>query len=150
MLNKEKYLNDIIDCIACGKLPAVTTKGEIACCSSIHCGECLFYTDTTGCRSAFKLWCNEEYHEEKRFTLEEIQLIRLLDTIKYVARDKNGYLYGYTHKPRKSDDIWVLGGGEFCKIHIATTICKFEDIKFDDEEPVSRDEILNSRIKGVV
>lgn len=107
MLNKEKYLDDIIECCIVEHMPAVTRKGEIACCSSIHCDECIFYTDAIDCRSAFKSWCNEEYHEEKRFTLEEIQLIRLFDKINYVARDKTGDLYGYANRPRKSTDMWV-------------------------------------------
>lgn len=62
--------------------------------------------------------------------------------IRYLARDKDGALWGYSHKPKRTQDGWILsGGGGY--IYLPESISNiFPQITWEDEEPTSREEIL--------
>lgn len=84
--------------------------------------------------------------EPKEFTDEEKEYARLNDKISYYARDKNGLLYGYFDKPVKGVYTWKSSLERFIRfIHVCeNTSLSFSSIKWEDPEPTSRDEIINS------
>ena len=77
--------------------------------------------------------------EPKEFTEQEKAVIRALDNIAWIARGRGGILYGYTQKPKKNDIDW----GGIAHINIThSSSCEFKAIKWEDDEPTSREEIL--------
>ena len=63
--------------------------------------------------------------------------------IRYLARDMNGALWGYSHKPEKTHDGWVCKGGGNTSIYLNPSISStFPQITWEDKEPTSCEEIL--------
>ena len=61
---------------------------------------------------------------------------------KYIARDKDGYLFVYKDRPYKNDDVW----GTFCS-HGSIEKDFYDFFKFvewKDKEPVNIEELLNN------
>ena len=147
MKNKEKYANEIIDMALRDRRMAVNNETRKPCrCCDLECKDCFFDNSnyiipqtSDGCTENRIHWANSEYVERKEFTEQEKAVIRALDNIAWIARGRDGILYGYTQKPKKSDFDW-------CGIaHINIThssSCAFKAIKWEDDEPTSREEIL--------
>ena len=80
------------------------------------------------------VWERYEYNEH------EIQIAKLIaDKVKYIARDDDRELVGFNGKPKKNGDFWY---DEFVPYNISIFNNHFSNIKFEDDEPVSIDDIL--------
>lgn len=141
MLNKNKYKDDITKiAMEGGVLAALKVDNSLVSCDSIGCGDCKFY-DFDDCNAARREWLNSEYEKPKRvFTKKQKNFIRTCDKIKFLARDCNGRLFAYSEKPNKFlVGVWV-GRCVVCMKTIASI--DFPQIKWEDDEPTSREEIL--------
>lgn len=146
MKNKEKYANEIIELALRNKSLAMNNKTRKLCdCADVDCSSC-FFDDKNyikpqkgGCLANTNHWANSEYVEPKEFTKQEKALIRPLDNIEWIARDRDGILYGYIQKPEKRDFKWS-GIAHIDITHSSS--CEFKAIKWEDTEPTSREEIL--------
>lgn len=141
MLDKNKYKDDITKIAMEGGVLAVSkVDNSLVSCDSIGCGDCKFY-DFDECNAARREWLNSEYEKPKRvFTKKQKNIIRVLDKIKYIARDMDGDLWGYENKPYKTDFYWKTDSGS-CDLGNLTYV-DFPQIKWEDDEPTSREEIL--------
>lgn len=149
MKNKEKYAIDIVDCYLNNVSFAFDKKHNRLCeCHEIGCQDCAF-DGKVPCDKARCDWANAEYKESKYkepkiFTEREKAFIRLFPEIKYIARDKWGKLFAYKDKPEKYEDReeWFNcdDPDSFYEIHFWGL--EFNSIKWEDEEPTSRKEIL--------
>ena len=153
MKNKEKYANEIVEVAIKNDMVSVDKQtGKILSCFGADCEKCLFFQPCSRpftCRGMFSSWANAEYKESKykeskRFTEREKAFIRLFPEIKYIARDKWGKLFAYKDKPEKYEDReeWFNcdDPDSFYEIHFWGL--EFNSIKWEDEEPTSRKEIL--------
>lgn len=63
--------------------------------------------------------------------------------IRYLARDKDGALWGYSHKPKRTHDGWTCTGGGTTYIYVTPSLSStFPQITWEDKEPTSCEEIL--------
>ena len=90
MLNKEKYVKEILDIISkTGEVPAVANNKPIEC-DSIQCKDCEF-NNIYSCKGQFVEWANSEYKEP------EIDWTKVpVDTPVYV-RDSSGGQWNKRH-----------------------------------------------------
>ena len=78
--------------------------------------------------------------ERYEYTEDEIQIAKLIaDKVKYIARDDDGELVGYKEKPVK-DVVYSIWSGHRYYLNVFDDY--FPNIKFQDDEPVSIDDIL--------
>ena len=78
--------------------------------------------------------------ERYEYTEDEIQIAKLVaDKVKYIARDDDGGLFGFNSKPKKNGDFWY---DEFVPYSIKVFNNHFPNIRFQDDEPVLIDDIL--------
>lgn len=102
------------------------------------CEECLFYEDNS-CGKGKSKWLYSDYKEPVVLTDDEQKLCELLSE-GWIARDENGDVYFYVFKPRKGVNMWLEGVGT--NITGLFPQCKFEFIKWEDEEPYSVKELV--------
>lgn len=152
MKNKEKYANEIIELAIQGLRFGVDKQSNRVApcnsirCNSIRCVDCLFHGVSSCSQKTFE-WANAEYKEPKKFTDREIEFIKLFPEIKYLARNRYGDLLGYTDKPFKDEEQgwWACKDDSDILFDISFSfgdLLKFNSIQWDDEEPTSREEIL--------
>lgn len=80
--------------------------------------------------------------QKTAFTEEQKNVVRVFDVINYIARDSDGGLWGFANKPYKNKFYWELDYPSFyCNLDKLTSI-DFPQIKWEDKEPTSREEIL--------
>lgn len=84
--------------------------------------------------------------KEKRLVISEdekaILKVLLNEKYKWIARDKNDWLYVYASKPKKGITIWENTGSPMMPfVHL------FNFIKWEDEEPYSIEELLEGEEK---
>lgn len=141
MTNYEKYKDQLMF-ILMDRI-GVDHKGTPKSCADVGCRNCRFYIkNDRRCNHRVAEWLNAEAKEPKKFTKEEKEYASLNDKILYYARDKSGSLYGYTEKPEKKNSWW--DSYAWTAFISASTSLSFLTIKWEDDEPTSRDEILNS------
>lgn len=75
------------------------------------------------------------------FTEEQKAVLCKYSLIQYLARDKDGSLWGYSRKPERSHDNWI-GSGSGTYIYLGSLRHEFPQITWEDEAPTSREEIL--------
>lgn len=102
-------------------------------------GNCLFAK--LNCTTAKAKWLNSEYKTKKHFTEADKAVLRALDKVQWVARDEDGTVCGFCEKPHKGIVIWRCETDVVSLSKFSTT-AKFTDIKWEDEEPTCREEIL--------
>ena len=147
MLNKEKQTKEIVEwALNCATLGVDKKTMKVNSCSNMKCDDCYVsyenYPYSQGdCNKNFIHWANSEYVEPKVFTEQERTIIKALDKIKWVARDKDGDVYGYPDKPTKCSFSWSIGKNGYIKFASCTS-CEFNSIKWEDTYPTSRAEIL--------
>lgn len=142
MTNYEKYKDQLMF-ILMDRI-GVDHKGTPKSCAELGCTKCRFYIkNDRQCNHRVVEWLNAEAKEKKEFTVEEKAWIALNDKISFYARDKSGFLYGYNEKPVKRDDAWVISNGYIISVNASTSL-HFSAIKWEDPEPTSREDILNS------
>ena len=108
-------------------------------CSDITCSECAFSmgSQTCGeCGEAKLKWLYQEHKEPIVLTDDEKSLCKLLSK-GWIARDKDNSLWWYKNRPKeKFDDGWCIPNSIInIKISKFFPQCKFEFIKWEDEEP---------------
>lgn len=77
--------------------------------------------------------------EKLKETLQQIKEDLDLD-INYVARDSNGRLYGFTHKPFKAKFYWNMREGK--SVELDSLKMNFVFITFEDKKPYTVEELL--------
>ena len=120
----EKYTNEIMDC---------TTE---------NCDDCLFMGD---CNKKAISWLNSEYIDKsRRFSEADKAVLRAFDKIQWVAKDYNNSVYGYIQRPYKNGLTWNVEDGATFNFSAMQNFSSatFTDVKWEDEEPTSREEIL--------
>lgn len=144
MKNKEKFTKEIVDIAIKECHFALNEDGKIVSCGDIRCSDCLFNVKG-GCISATIEWANAEYKEPKQFTDREKAFVKLFPDIKYLARDDEGKLFAYRQKPFKDEEEgwWTCDDDTDILFEISLRdLLKFNSIDWEDEEPTSREEIL--------
>ena len=87
------------------------------------------------------LW---ERKEKLKLNEDEKAILKVLlnEKYKWIARDKNDWLYVYASKPKKGITIWENTGSPMMPfVHL------FNFIKWEDEEPYSIEELLKGEEK---
>ena len=148
MKNKEKYAREIVETAINGRHIAFDkTNNRVVPCNSILCAECLFHREES-CLLATEAWANAEYKEPRQFTVREKAFINLFPEIQYIAREKGGKLIAYLEKPSKNKKLggWLCGISPYSFFEIRLgDFLQFESIQWEDEEPTSREEILEGQ-----
>lgn len=108
---------------------------QICSCASVPCNRCAFNMDESRtCNVAKVKWLYQEHKEPIVLTDDEKALCKLLGR-GWIARDEDGILYWYKNKPKeKGAQIWIFSGLSF-RITKIFLQCKFDFIKWEDEEP---------------
>ena len=144
MKNKEKYAKELVDIVIEEWRFALNKDEKIVSCTNIMCSDCLFNA-RGGCISERIAWANAEYKEPERFTEREKAFVKLFPEIKYITRDESGKLAAFSTKPIKdTDDAWWVcecDGNVLIEIS-SKNLLKFSAIKWEDQEPTSREDIL--------
>lgn len=124
MKNKEKFKSEIVDIICGGDSIAVNKETHVpVSCSDFDCDSCLFYTYNEDCIGALVKWAKQEYEETNVISYSDSLFLNFIkDCYEYIARDKKGYLYGYSNKTEKNltDNTWY--GGPAVAIYINLTL----------------------------
>lgn len=80
------------------------------------------------------------FSEEQKTILQNA--LRKCNLIRYLARDKDGALWGYSRKPKRTHDGWIIcGAGGYIYLPNSISIA-FPQITWEDKEPTSCEEIL--------
>lgn len=134
MKNKEKFNDEILDIICKGGNIAVDNiTYEPVDCNSIDCGTCLFY-GCGGCSDMLIEWARREYKKPIVISYNDSLFLNFIkDEYNYIARDKNGFLYAYSDRPKKynQNGLWKCG----VPIRIDFFNIDFPMIKWVDEQP---------------
>lgn len=111
-------------------------NNKVSRCSITICSQCAFYTECSGNNNNRIKWLYQEYKEPIVLTDDEKALCKLLGR-GWIARDKNGKLYWFENKPtNKINAEWITSiTGTIINIDSVFPQCKFEFIKWGDEEP---------------
>ena len=147
MTNAEKHKEAIIAQMCETGKWAVDRTGKIMSCDWDNCAVCTFSTVCTFsitnnyCWNEKKKWLNAEADEKKVFSEKDKEVIRALDKVQWVARDKDGKVFGYCAKPIKLDGAWMHSEGRFVNLTPFTTT-EFAPVKWEDDKPTNRAEIL--------
>lgn len=152
MKNFEKWEKEVLDIARRGRRFAVENGKPVDCASS-NCNKCdLSYHKTQDKRSCIGKrieWLYAEYVEKPKLTKQERKFCELFEGKDYyIARDKEGDLFGYASKPIKGTaNEWIenrcFKNGWFN----INGVLKYADIKFDfikweDKEPWAIDDLL--------
>ena len=137
MTNAEKYKDAIMAQMCKTGAWAVNEVNEIISCED--CSKCIFRRDY--CSDERRKWLNAEV--KKAFSEKDKEVIRALDEVQWVARDKNGRLCAYATKPFKNKaGYWDGAAFMFTSVINNFSTAEFAPIKWEDDEPTSREEIL--------
>lgn len=145
MKNKEKFAKEILDIACKGQGVAMDTNTKRLCVCSIECKDCYFskynYPHNQGdCAKNLAHWANSEYREKKEFSEVDKALVKGLDKLNWLARDKSGDVWGFDNRPLKDKNYWLVDGD--CWWVTRYSSATFEPLSWDDEEPTHRNEIL--------
>ena len=150
MKNKEKFAKEIFDIACRGDSIAITiANNEIVPCGNIECNKCIFKVkEYEECSNKIKKWCELEYIERPTLTSREKNFLdSLLPSCKYIARDNSNELYIYNKKPTRMDCDWYLNDGILCLISTRVFGNIFDFIKWEDEEPLSIEDLKKLKVK---
>lgn len=146
MLNAEKYRAEIL-----GKDCKFGLSNRICKCCYEECATCVFSLEnnpndglSNACTIRKVKWLLSEYKEPVKLTRFEHDVLKyLLENTQYrfIARERKGYLYAYINKPRKYDNDWQA---LTCMRSMSLFADLFQFIQWEDEEPTSIEEVLNS------
>ena len=110
---------------------------QICSCAFVSCDRCMFdMGEANSCDVPRMKWLYQEYKEPVVLTDDEKSLCKLLGR-GWIARDKNGKLYWFENKPTsKINAEWITSiAGTIINIDSVFLQCKFDFIKWEDEEP---------------
>ena len=114
-------------------------KGELVQCADINCEECDF-GGMNYCSIARIEFLYQEYKEPIRLTADEKILCKMINR-GWIARDSDGKLRWYEHKPYKGDCKWIRTRQSRC-VNIGGIFpqCKFDFIKWEGPWEVKVDD----------
>lgn len=107
MKNKEKFKDKIVE-IACNgcSIAVDNITYEPVDCNSISCDTCLFYGCGGYCCDSLIEWARREYKKPIVISYTDSEFLKFISNeLKYIARDENGRLYGYTTMPKNMKTI---------------------------------------------
>ena len=79
--------------------------------------------------------------KEYQFSANEKTILRSLnEKWKWLARDEDGILYVYTHRPIKSSESYTLSDGSWEKFNTFGHL--FQAIQWTDDEPVEIEKVI--------
>ena len=109
---------------------------QMCSCAFASCDRCAFsMSESYPCDATRVKWLYQEYKEPVVLTDDEKALCKLLGR-GWIARDKNDYLHWYERKPYKDNYTWIRTRQSRCvNIGDIFSQCKFDFIKWEDEEP---------------
>ena len=138
MTNAEKYKDAIMAQMCKTGDWAVNEVNEIISCED--CSKCIFRRDY--CSDEREKWLNTEADKKKAFSEKDKEVIRALDKVKWVARDKDGRLCIYATKPFRNIAGFWDAPYPFKSLIGCFSTAEFAPVKWEDDEPTSREEIL--------
>lgn len=112
-------------------------NNQIDWCSKVSCSKCEFHVNgIESCSGAKIEWLYQEHKDPVVLTDDEKALCKLLGR-GWIARERNGELWWYEAKPvEKKSFTWSASGvGLNVMIENIFPQCKFNFIKWEDEEP---------------
>lgn len=140
MTNAEKYKDAIMAQMCKTGNWAINEVNEIISCEA--CLNCIF-RDGGYCTDEKKKWLNAEVDEKKAFSEKDKEVLRALDKVQWVARDNDGKLFAYATKPfRNMIGYWYSASPESMSRIDNLSTAEFAPVKWEDDEPTSREEIL--------
>ena len=143
MTNAEKYKDAIMAQMCKTGAWAVDRTGKIMSCALDNCAVCTFSSTKNFCLNEKKKWLNAEAVGKKAFSEKDKEVIRALDKVQWVARDKDGRLCAYATKPFKNKaGYWDGAAFMFTGVINNFSTAEFAPVKWEDDEPTSRAEIL--------
>lgn len=121
------------------KLAFAMKDNQMYNCASTPCEKCIFdMGESCTCDIAKVKWLYQECKEPVVLTDDEKALCKLLGR-GWIARDKDDTLWWYIDKPptksTNEGNAWHNIGGLCAMIHSIFPQCKFNFIKWEDEEP---------------
>lgn len=150
MLNAEKYKNDLLKVINENEQDFIAfddRDNSVKNCTTMVCKNCKF-TRTKAkalCTQTKLKWLLSEYKEPIKLSRFEYDILKYLsDNTRhmYITRDGNGNIFLYDVEPEKSKSApWWTGRG-MC--HMVMFNKLFQFVQFEDEEPRSIKDILES------
>lgn len=137
MKNWEFYEKELRNCDSLDAI-AITKSGKMVKCVDINCGVCACHSSNGECSQDKIIEFLYQEHKERIALTEDEQTLCNLLGMGWITRDKNGNLYWYAKKPEKDfgNYQWYYNGVSFViEITKAFPQCKFDFIKWEDEEP---------------
>lgn len=142
MLNKEKYVKELVEIACSAKRLAVNKQTKKVCiCSETRCTECMFYKEKDkdlDCTNERIKWANSEYVEIPKISPKDKLFLEYLSSkYKWMTRDKNGELCVFNSKPIKMDYKWkVIKKDTFISYLLLRDFnVSFSMVKWEDETP---------------
>lgn len=142
MTNFEFYKEEILNLINSGRVVA-KVNGKIVSCGATKCTDCDFGGN---CERNRFTWLYAEHIEKPMLNKYERALCEALRT-GWLARDKDGGVYGYKEKPAKSNNRWEGKWIGFFQLMMYNSEIKFDIIKWEDKEPWSIEELLKLEVR---
>lgn len=113
------------------------------------CEKACLHKDCLVCKAAFRMWLDDDQIEKVKITLFEQSILHHLIEcdFQYIARDKDGDLYGYGDEPEKDHCSWSNWDYEsdeeqFTDLSLFNSCFTF--INWEDEEPTNIYTILDN------
>lgn len=104
MLNKEKYMNELLEFACTDNKLAITKDGKLRECRDVRCNECAFENDgMASCGDSRRKWMEQEYKEPQvdwsRVPVDTPILVRDSESSewkrRYFAKYKNNMVYAW-------------------------------------------------------
>mgnify|MGYP000119719933 FL=1 len=104
MLNKEKYMNELLEFACTDNKLAITKDGKLRECRGVRCNECAFENDgMASCDNSRRKWMEQEYKEPQvdwsRVPVDTPILVRHSESCgwdrRYFAKYNNGLVYAW-------------------------------------------------------
>lgn len=82
--------------------------------------------------------------EKKVFSEADKAYVKAMDKLNWFARDEDGNVWGFDNKPFKKYCYWHATSTGFVLFKSFASSATFEPLSWEDDEPTSREKILES------
>lgn len=149
MTNGEKYADIILEfAISHNQMAVYNGSKKPAACEDVGCSNCLFMY-CGGCGGSYlaaQEWAESEYIEQPKISKKDRAFLDYIrDVYNFVVRNKEGKLFLYGSKPRKTDDgVWVsISGAVYC---LKCFDINLPMVKREDKEPWTVGDLKNLEV----